>query len=123
MSQLEQYRRRMTRDDVRPAGNDPAEIAAQFIYVRDDAALVLRWASNDQCPLDDMLAAWLVLGIISEEQAAATSQQRAVETAEFLAKYRQNARPPAADELSELRAAFGPDETVVDIITGRRTRL
>jgi len=41
----------------------------------------------------------------------------------FLSEYRKaNTGPVSAEQRAEMRAAFGPGQTVVNIITGRRTR-
>jgi hypothetical protein len=119
MTTLAQYRERMTPENVWPAGHDPQEVADKISDCVDPTAEVLRWASNRQCPMDDMLAAWLVLGVITNAQADETSKARAVETAEFLAAYRANPPQLTAEDLAEMRAAFGPGETVVNVITGQ----
>jgi hypothetical protein len=98
------------------------ELASAFEFwpkVADSSALVLRWASNDHEPFDDLLDLWAKLGYISAEQRAATNAARALETEAFLAAYRANPPKPSAEELAEIRAAFG-DEPVVDVITGER---
>ena len=120
MDQLSKYLGRMTENDVWPAGHDPAEVAAGIGDVTDPAALVLTWKSNGRSPMDDMLAAWVVLGIITREQARATSEARQTETAAFLADYRANPPQPDAEQLAEMRAAFGPGAEVVNVITGQR---
>jgi len=38
-------------------------------------------------------------------------------------EYKRNQRPPSAEEMFEMRAAFGEGVTVVNIITGRKTQL
>lgn len=53
----------------------------------------------------------------------ATKKAREVETAKAIEEYRRNARPATEEELSEMRAAFGEGETVVDILTGKTYRL
>jgi hypothetical protein len=88
---------------------------------------VLRWDSNGQCPMDDTLDMWLILGLVSETEVDATNKARDRETAAFMAQYRraQAARTPeqVAEHRAELLAAFGPGETVVDMLTGERTVL
>lgn len=88
---------------------------------------VLVWTSNGQHPMSDMVAVWLRLGLITERQAEATSTAREAATEVFFASYRaaQARRTPAelAEERAEMLAAFGPGETVVDVITGRRVVL
>ena len=41
----------------------------------------------------------------------------------LFAEYRRNARPASAEELNEMRAAFGEGQTVVNILTGERYSL
>ena len=54
-----------------------------------------------------------------EATAAAKDRQQD----EFLARYRSTAHIVSAEELCEMRAAFGPGETVVNLITGESIRL
>ena len=60
-----------------------------------------------------------------EFDTEATVEAREIETAESLKKYRESQKnhKPSAEELYEMRAAFGTGTTVVDVITGRRIRL
>ena len=51
-----------------------------------------------------------------------TAKARKAQTAAQLEAYRQNHKT-GAEEIEEMRAAFGPGATVVDIITGERIRL
>ena len=55
--------------------------------------------------------------------AEATMAAREDEVARSLAEYRRNARPASAEELHEMRAAFGEGQTVVNILTGERYSL
>ena len=55
--------------------------------------------------------------------AEATVAKRGAETDAFLESYRKANHRRSAEELSEMRAAFGTGTTVVDIITGERIRL
>jgi len=77
----------------------------------------LLWeASGNPVPLDIFKTALIEA---PEGQAAAI----AANTAAFLAEYRAN--PPKIDDeqMYEMRAAFGPGETVVNVITGEKTFL
>ena len=53
----------------------------------------------------------------------ATMAAREDEVTRSLAEYRRNARPASAEELNEMRAAFGEGQTVVNILTGERYSL
>jgi hypothetical protein len=80
---------------------------------------VLRWKSNDRA-----VPPW------SFREAFCTVSQTHLkaydrETSQVLAEYRkaQANHVPDAEEMYEMRAAFGEGTTVVNAITGRRTRL
>lgn len=53
--------------------------------------------------------------------ADATRAERDRETDAFLAEYRERMKnhKPSEEELFEMRAAFGPGETVVDVLSGQ----
>lgn len=87
---------------------------------------IWRWKSNDRVPFDDMLEECGVSIELRHECAKA----READTAEFLEAYIANqedlhTNPERRDELREqqyeMRAAFGPGQEVVNVITGRRT--
>lgn len=54
---------------------------------------------------------------------AATQTARDKEVAESVREYRANRRAYSAEEIAEMRAAFGSGETVVDILTGQSISL
>lgn len=83
----------------------------------------LRWRSNDQFLPDDFMEMAFEHGLVTEHEVACTKAARRAQTDDFLAEYRRNQKPPTEEELYEMRAAFGLGETVVDVITGRRTKL
>jgi hypothetical protein len=79
---------------------------------------VWRWTSNGHlCPLD----ACREYGIPCDAAAQRAALDR--ETATFIRAYRKRDRRMSAEERFEARAAFGAGTTVVNILTGRRTRL
>lgn len=55
--------------------------------------------------------------------AEATAAKREAQTAAFLDSYRRNYKGPSEEEKAEMRAAFGEGTTVVNVITGKKTRL
>ena len=61
--------------------------------------------------------------VTDKVDAEATKAARDEEVSRSLAEYRRNARPASEEELSEMRAAFGEGETVVNILTGERYAL
>lgn len=85
---------------------------------------VARWTSNSRPLFADTVALIIALGLGEGIDPAATARAQEKDTAAFLAQYRatQPAQPDA-EQLHEMRAAFGPGATVVDVITGRTTQL
>ena len=55
--------------------------------------------------------------------AEATAAKRETQTAAFLDSYRRNYKGPSEEEKAEMRAAFGEGATVVNVVTGKKTRL
>lgn len=82
---------------------------------------VVRWISNGRVPPADCCEQWARLGLPFD--LATSAAARDAETAAFMAAYRKNDRAPSAEERAEMRAAFGEGTEVMDVITGRRTRL
>jgi hypothetical protein len=84
---------------------------------------VVRWKSNGEVPPQEVLDANRdrIPPVVMEKSIKVREQ----ETEAFLREYRkQNLnRKPSHEELMEMRAAFGPGTTVVDVITGRKTKL
>jgi len=125
---IDHYLSRMTPGNVWPAAHSAEDVFRAFGDLSDTERPRLRWTSNGRPPMDDMLAAFLVLGLITREQADEASTARAAEIADLLKGHRADWRPghaskPDAEELFEMRAAFGPGATVVNVITGRKTEL
>jgi hypothetical protein len=84
---------------------------------------IIRWKSNGRVPPDDCLADFAELGL--PFNIAATKAEYEAETQKFLSEYRKREanRKPSAEELFEMRAAFGEGAEVVNVITGRKTKL
>lgn len=123
---MQHYLDNMTRSSsLWPAAIDARDAEDQLLALADPKDQVLTWSSNARHPMDDLLAAWLYLNLITEVQATATSEARQAATAEFLEEYRRvNVdRPQSAEELAEMRAAFGPGARVVNVVTGTETQL
>ena len=64
-----------------------------------------------------------LLMVTDRADAAATAAAREAEVEQELAAYREAQRPHSAEELAEMRTAFGPGTTVVDVITGEKIEL
>ena len=61
--------------------------------------------------------------VTDKADVAATNAAREAEVAKELESYRANKKPHTAEELAEMRAAFGPGTTVVDVLTGEQITL
>lgn len=100
---------------------------AQFAEAYLDAEQVVRWKSNDRCPFEDMLTVWLEANLIGQHAFEITLRVRAEEDAAAIRAYAKAMaeRTPEqiAEERAEMLAAFGPGETVVNVLTGEKTTL
>lgn len=79
---------------------------------------VLHWVSNDAVvPLDVFEDAYV-------EPPAGQRAARDAEVDAFCAEYRRQRanHRPSEEEMFEMRAAFGPGQEVVDVITGQKFR-
>lgn len=101
--------------DVRSAYQFPGE------YHIDEAG-VARWDSNGSALMVDSM---LVRFEFDIDTICRTAEARKAEDAEFLRKYREAQAnvEPSAEELAEMRAAFGEGEVVVNVLTGRKVYL
>lgn len=99
---------------------DRAAEAFPSAEIRDGA---LAWKSNGHHPFaSDMTLLWVALGLVTVALADATELARAADTAAFITEYRQaqaEAGPVSAEEMFEMRAAFGPGQRVVNVLSGR----
>lgn len=96
-----------------------AEMFSQA-YVQDG---VVRWKSNDRVPSDDILELWYHLGKPFKYQKSLTVSKHEQEVALAEYAWRENHREKTAEELAEMRVAFGPGATVVNVLTGEHTQL
>ena len=71
--------------------------------------------------MDDLLE-MLVL-VTNKANSAATRAAREAEVEADLESYRANRKAPSAEDLAEMRAAFGEGTKVVDVITGEEIQL
>ena len=89
-------------------------------HIDDDA--VLRWNSNAAVPFDDMLQVAVDAGIIFNIPASQTAREE--ESIAAMRRYTESrsnmSDEQRREEAMERRAAFGPGEVVVNIITGER---
>lgn len=84
---------------------------------------VPRWKSNNRVPMNDMLDMWKYLGKDFDYEKANETRQK--ETKEEIEQYcnRRAEYRYSDEELVEMRAAFGENTTVVDILTGQEIKL
>ena len=81
----------------------------------------IKWNSNGRYLMDDFCEKLEYAGYAFSREA--TAKKRDAQNEESLAEYRKNDRGLSGEALAEARAAFGEGTTVVNILTGRRTRL
>jgi len=91
------------------------------------ASNVLKWVSNDRCIPNDIMLDLLRYGMVNAVTVATTRIVEREETDRFIEEYKKNRANRSAEEIAEeryeMRAAFGPDQTVVNILTGERTEI
>lgn len=112
------------RVDLWPASHDVKYVVESLARTNIDSIGAITWQSNGQAPMSDMLAAWYYLGLVTASQVVHTTSLADSQAEAAIAAYRA-AQPatPSAEERAEMLAAFGPGETVVDVLTGRRVNL
>lgn len=71
--------------------------------------------------MDDLLEQLCM--VTDRVNAEATKAARAAEVKADIDEYRRTRRPPSAEELAEMRAAFGAGAVVVDALTGEKIKL
>lgn len=89
-------------------------------YTDDNA--VIRWSSNDRIPPRDIVDAFYKEGMIPFCVYAASTKAREEENAAFIENYRRHFRY-CDEDFAEMRAEFGPGETVVNVFTGKTITL
>ena len=85
-----------------------------------DADGAIRWNSNGRYLMDDFCEKLEYAGYAFSREA--TAEKREAQNAESLAQYRRNGKVLSGEALAEARAAFGEGTTVVDVLTGKKTR-
>ena len=96
-------------------------------YSNADSKDVLLWVSNDRCIPHDIMLNMKRYGLVTERQCMMTRVVEQEQISDFLDEYKKNRANRSAEQVAEeqfeMRAAFGPGETVVNVITGERTKL
>lgn len=105
--------------------NAEEEVRKAVAKVDADAAVeadgAIKWNSNGRYLMDDFCEKLEYAGYGFSREA--TAKKRDAQNAESLAEYRKNDKGLIGEELAEARAAFGEGTTVVDVLTGKKTRL
>ena len=81
----------------------------------------IKWNSNGRYLMDDFCEKLEYAGYAFSREA--TAEKREAQNAESLAEYCRNDKGLSGEALAEIRAVFGEGTTVVNVLTGRRTRL
>lgn len=81
----------------------------------------IKWSSNGRYLMDDFCEKLECAGYPFSREA--TAKKRNVQDEESLAEYRRNDKGLSGETLAEARAAFGEGATVVNVLTGKKTRL
>lgn len=81
----------------------------------------IKWNSNGRYLMDDFCEKLEYAGYAFSREA--TAKKREAQNAESLAEYRRNDKGLTGEALAEARAAFGEGVTVVNVLTGKKTRL
>ena len=81
----------------------------------------IKWNSNGRYLMDDFCEKLEYAGYPFSRDA--TAKKRDAQNEESIAEYRRNYKGLSGEELAEARAAFGEGTTVVNVLTGERTRL
>jgi hypothetical protein len=85
-----------------------------------DGGQTWRWKSNDRMvPVDACQTYGIPANMVAQSAA------RAIETSDIIREYRASRAKVgySAEELHEMRAAFGPGAEVVNVITGQKVKL
>lgn len=80
---------------------------------------IVRWKSNDNVPPREVLELWDYLNKDFSFNDSINALGNA--TNEFLKQYKK--QKTNSEQLHEMRSAFGKGTTVVNVITGKKTRL
>jgi len=99
---------------------DDEKAKVQFETDATVKAGVVRWNANGSVPPKDILSQWQRLGMTFDHAKTLAAYQKDMDK---LVKRLRSAPPPDAEQMSEMRAAFGSGKTVVNVLTGRKTYL
>lgn len=86
-----------------------------------DSDGALKWRSNGRYLMNDMVEMLEHKGF--DFSAEATNKKREDQDRAFIDEYQSRPHEISDEELFEMRAAFGPGETIVDVFTGKKIQL
>lgn len=86
-----------------------------------DSNGAIYWSNNGRYLMDDFCEMLEYADYPFSRKA--TGEKRDVQNAEEIAEYRRNYKEMDKETLAEARAAFGEGTTVVDVLTGEKTKL
>ena len=87
--------------------------------VEEDGAI--RWLESGNYVPDDYCEVLEYAGYAFSREA--TKKKRDIQTAEFIEQYRKNPPKLTAEDICEMRNAFGEGAVVMDVITGKKVRV
>lgn len=112
---LGEFWKKNAEEEVRKA----VEQADAQATVEADGAI--KWTGNGRYLMDDFCEKLEYAGYAFDREA--TAKKRDAQNEESLAGYRRDDRGLSGEALAEARAAFGEGTTVVNVLTGRKTKL
>lgn len=112
---LGDYWKRNAEEEVKKAVAQAAEKAT----VEADGAI--RWNRNGRYLMDDLCEKLEYAGYPFDRES--TARKRDAQNKESLMEYRRNDKELSGEALAQARATFGEGTVVVNVLTGRKTRL
>ena len=101
------------------------ELAEAVVKANEEAIVeetgAIKWKSNDSYLMDDFCEKLEYAGYNFSREA--TKKAREAELSRFFEEYRRNYKEPTEEEKAEMRAAFGEDAEIVDVIARKKIRL
>lgn len=87
------------------------------VYIKNG---VVRWKSNQNVPPSDILEFWNYIGFDFDFEK--TKKAREKDITELLGSYTKNKKDPSDETMYEMRAAFGKDVDVIDVVSDKHYR-
>lgn len=112
------YNDKLLHPDNAAFRRDAERALGMFDETYKDDNHVVRWRSNDRVPPIELLDFWREKG--KRFNYSATVRASKTEDRKFMMAYRND---PSRENIVEMRSVFGAGTTVVDVISGKKTRL